>query len=59
MNLFLSVLETNALITAFVVVALVLWISNSLAKTLVKGKSLVPKPASGIMACLIIKIIYL
>ena len=38
MNLFLSVLETNALITAFVVVALVLWISNSLAKTLFAGK---------------------
>ena len=28
--------------------------SNSLAKTLVKGKSLVPKPAKGIIACLII-----
>ena len=38
MNLFLNVLETNALITAFVVVALVLWISNSLAKTLFAGK---------------------
>ena len=38
MNLFLSVLETNALITAFVVVALVLLISNSLAKTLFAGK---------------------
>ena len=38
MTLFLNVLETNALITAFVVVALVLWISNSLAKTLFAGK---------------------
>ena len=26
---------------------------SSLAKTLVKGNSLVPKPASGIIACLI------
>ena len=28
---------------------------SSLAKTLVKGKSLVPRPANGIMACLIIE----
>ena len=27
--------------------------SSSLAKTLVNGKSLVPRPASGIIACLI------
>tara|TARA_S200000501_G_scaffold166694_1_gene157059 strand:- start:1040 stop:1798 length:759 start_codon:yes stop_codon:yes gene_type:complete len=38
MSLLLDVLEKNALITAFVVVALVLWFSNLLAKKLFAGK---------------------
>ena len=29
--------------------------NNSLGKTVVKGNNLVPKPAKGIIACLIIK----
>ena len=32
---------------------------SSLAKTLVKGSSLVPSPANGIIACLIIQMFYL
>ena len=33
--------------------------SSSLGKTLVKGSKRVPKPARGIIACLIIKMFYL
>ncbi len=32
---------------------------SSFGKTLVKGNNLVPKPASGIIACIIIKMFYL
>ena len=56
------IIKTTSLIPASIHSSKIYWIpgfpligNNSFAKTLVKGKSLVPKPAKGIIACLIIK----